>query len=960
MPGSPEPATAPVLDGFVFHQAVVVPRGDDLARVTDRPDEAGGRAPAQLFAALTAAHAGLRGRADAAFAVAWERPRAGRGLRILMGGRPYSPITRPLSDGGPEMPLLYPPGSSGVVVPTGEIGERWQGLRSWTRCLGGPDPLWTSQNGAEAPGRGGFDDYVTHLPGEFVWLVVAEPLAADTVERQLLALETAMPRLRQRENSEPDRVALLRAEARYRELARAQAVGLWAVHVLVGGPDDVSTRTAAALLCGASDLDTLPYVLTPGHECAGFADVWHDRAKSGDLSAPFAATAEFVAAIARPPRRELPGIRVVEPPLFDVTPENSGQIPLGIVLDDADQPVGKYRVALDTLNRHTFVAGATGSGKSQTVRHILEGLSDAGVPWLVIEPAKAEYAAMAGRLGDRGTVTVIRPGDPKAYPAGLNPLEPAQGFPLQTHMDYVRALFLAAFEADEPFPQVLAQALIRCYTDQGWDPVTGAVRDRIGRVRYPSLGDLQTTAKEVVEGIGYGKEVADNVRGFVDVRIGSLRLGTPGRFFEGGHPLDVTTLLRGNVVLEIEDIGSDADKAFFIGSVLIRIFEHLRVHHQPGVRGLRHVLVVEEAHRLLKRVEPGSPAAHAVELFSSLLAEIRAYGEGVIVAEQIPGKIVPDVVKNTACKILHRLPAEDDRHTVGATMNLSEAQSRHVVTLPPGRAAVFTDGMDRPLRLSMPLNEERESTELVSREPALLGRRSAACGSSCMAAPCTLAQLSGAVHHADQDARLVLWIELLTVAHLTGRPAPDPNPAWLASLRSRFDQRSLECALAHRVQSAVDVRYAGVTQHNAADEFIQHLTGSATRTLSGLPHGCTVPDVRWQAGRYRWFDVLQALQRGDLLTPHPDTPAWRDRGLELEGTTTAEQLTALRAHPDHWRDGDQTVIGTLVPTAVETAIAKLSNKTDRVERFKAATRHLSLTWRAAQVLRLDQDERVPR
>ncbi|SER61249.1 DNA helicase HerA, contains HAS-barrel and ATPase domains [Lentzea xinjiangensis] len=944
-----------VLDGFVFHRMTVAPRGDDLAAVTDRPDEAGGRAPAQLFAALTAAHAGLRGRDDGAFAVAWERERDGRGLRILVGGRPDSPIARPIPGSPRDVPLLYPPGSLGIPAPTPEIAERWAGLASWIRCAGGPDPLWTPQAGGEAPGRGGFDDYVTHLPGEFVWLVVAEPLAAEAVERELLVLETTMPRLRQRENSEPDRVELVRAEARYRELARAKAVGLWSVHVLVGGPDDVSTRTAAALLCGASDLDALPYVLAPCDEAGAFADVWYDHGKGAELSSPFSATAELVAALARPPRRELPGIRVIEPPLFDVTPENEGDVPLGTVLDDADQPVGEYLVPLDTLNRHTFVAGATGSGKSQTVRHLLEGLGKAGVPWLVIEPAKAEYAAMAGRLGEDGAVTVIRPGDPETYPAGLNPLEPAEGFPLQTHMDYVRALFLAAFEADEPFPQVLAQALTRCYTDQGWDPVTGGVRGRAGSARYPSLGDLQTVAKEVVKGIGYGKEVADNVRGFVDVRIGSLRLGTPGRFFEGGHPLDVAKLLRGNVVLEIEDIGSDADKAFFIGAVLIRIFEHLRVNHRARARGLRHVLVLEEAHRLLKRVEPGSPAAHAVELFTSLLAEIRAYGEGIIVAEQIPGKIVPDVVKNTACKILHRLPAEDDRQSVGATMNLSEAQSRHVVTLPPGRAAVFTDGMDRPLRLLMPLNEERESADLVSRSPAV-GRRSAACGSLCAVTPCTLGQLSDAVHSADEDERFVLWIELLTVAHLTGRPAPEPDPGWVSSLRSRFSARALECALAHRVQSAVDSRYAGIAKRYPADDLIRHLTESATRTLNTLPHGCKVPDVRWQAGRYRWYDVYQALKRTDLPTPHPDTPAWRARGLDLEGTTTAEQLTALRAHPDHWRGGDETVLGTLRPTLVETAIARLSNNKDPVERFKAATGFLNLNWRAAAVLRLDQKD----
>jgi hypothetical protein len=42
----------------------------------------------------------------------------------------------------------------------------------------------------------------------------------------------------------------------------------------------------------------------------------------------------------------------------------------------------------------------------------------------------------------------------------------------------------------------------------------------------------------------------------------------------------------------------------------------------------------------------GGPAAHAVELFAGLLAEVRAYGEGIVIAEQIPAKLIPDVIKN--------------------------------------------------------------------------------------------------------------------------------------------------------------------------------------------------------------------------------------------------------------------------------------------------------------------------
>ena len=299
---------------------------------------------------------------------------------------------------------------------------------------------------------------------------------------------------------------------------------------------------------------------------------------------PCAGSSRLLAALARPPMREVPGIRFALRPDFDVTPEtpaalDGGGVALGAVLDQNRVPAGVLGVPLASLNRHVFVCGATGAGKSQTVRHLLESAAGSGIPWLVIEPAKAEYRLMAARLPNV-PVVVIRPGDLDAPPAGVNPLEPAAGpdgtrFPLQAHADLVRALFLAAFEADEPFPQVLAAALARCYEQAGWDLVTG--EPAVPGTDYPSLADLQAAANSVVEEIGYGREITDNVRGFVRVRIGSLRLGTAGRFLGGGHRLDFGKLLAGNVVLEIEDCGDDTDKAFVTGAVLIRLAEHLRM-----------------------------------------------------------------------------------------------------------------------------------------------------------------------------------------------------------------------------------------------------------------------------------------------------------------------------------------------------------------------------------------------
>ena len=286
-------------------------------------------------------------------------------------------------------------------------------------------------------------------------------------------------------------------------------------------------------------------------------------------------------------------------------------------------------------------------------------------------------------------------------------------FPLQTHADFVRALFNASFQAEEPFPQVLSAALSRVYTEAGWDLALG--EPRWAGAAYPTLTALQRAAERVVADIGYSQRVTDDVLGFIRVRLSSLRQGTTGRFLEGGHPLDFSALLNSNVVLEIEDVGDDADKAFLMGTVLIRLAEHLRLTRSGGrePHGLVHLTVVEEAHRLLRRPEPDAAgragaAGHAVELFAGLLAEIRAYGEGLVIAEQIPARLVPDVIKNTAVKITHRLPAADDREAVGATMNATQSQSRYLVTLPPGQAAVFCDGMDFPVLVKIKDGTERE------------------------------------------------------------------------------------------------------------------------------------------------------------------------------------------------------------------------------------------------------------
>ena len=594
--------------------------------------------------------------------------------------------------------------------------------------------IWAPCPGRQAPPLAGpvyardghqatrFEAALTAVMGRpFGWLVVAEP--TDRLDAEVTELRAQVTVLRQHDE-ERFRFEADLAERRLAELDSFREAGLWAVRVLVGAATPGELAVIAPVLAGAADLAHHPYRLGSAPAARSLAEALVPAPRSGaGPGVTFDATAGVLTALAGLPRREVPGLRVLDTGYFDLTSETEGQpatdgepVTLGLILDAGDQAAGEFRVPLPTLNRHTLVTGATGAGKSHTVRHLLAQLTRAGLPWLVIEPAKCEYSVPLGGvvgsgLAERGLagvcggpVTVLNPADPESIPVSVNPLAPEPGYPVQAHIDMLRALFLAAFDAEEPFPQIIAQALQQVYEANGWDVVTGGrMPDAVAEPAVPTLAQLERAALAVIEDVGYGRELQADVRGFVGVRLRSLRIGSAGRFFEGGHPADIAGLLRRNVVLAIEDVANDEDKAFLMGTLIIRIVEHLRLRAragQPG--GLRHVIVIEEAHRLLRARQEGRASAHAVELFAGLLAEIRAYGEGLVIAEQIPAKLIPDAVKNTALKVMHRLPAADDRELVGATMNLGADQSRQVVSLEPGVAAVFADGMDRPIRVRVP------------------------------------------------------------------------------------------------------------------------------------------------------------------------------------------------------------------------------------------------------------------
>ena len=301
-------------------------------------------------------------------------------------------------------------------------------------------------------------------------------------------------------------------------------------------------------------------------------------------------------------------------------------------------------------------------------------------------------------------------------PFRFNPFEfeiagPDRRVHVQTHIDFLKSVFNAAFILYAPMPYVLETCLHEVYQDKGWDLTTSQNRRLPPQERgkeanwpvFPTLRDLYEKIDEVVDRLGYEQRIQMDVKAGLKARVGSLLLGGKGLMLDARHGVPMGELLARPTVLELERVGNDDEKAFLIGLILTRLYEYRQVQAKgQAAMTLQHITVFEEAHRLLKNVstevetESANTRGQAVETFANMLSEIRAYGEGVLIAEQVPTKLAPDAIKNTNLKLLHRVVAADDREVMAGAMNLDEVQSRHITTLRTGKAAAFAEGSDRP------------------------------------------------------------------------------------------------------------------------------------------------------------------------------------------------------------------------------------------------------------------------
>lgn len=277
----------------------------------------------------------------------------------------------------------------------------------------------------------------------------------------------------------------------------------------------------------------------------------------------------------------------------------------------------------------------------------------------------------------------------------------------------IKATFEATFEMQAAIPQLLEAAIYRIYRDRGWnigtslwqgkgpDDPDGPFAD--GVYAFPTLQDFYDIMPTIIREQGFDERLYTEYLGTVHAYIQGLLVGSKGMMFNTPRSVDFRDLVQRNVVIELEDIKNASEKSLIMGLIMTQLLQAVKAAHFRASRSgktFQHITLIEEAHRLLSRYQPGDSQnkKQGVTVFADMLAEVRKYGESLIIADQIPDQMTPEVLKNTNTKIVHKIFAQDDKDTIGNTMALDQAQKAFLSNLVTGRAIVFSQDWPKASR----------------------------------------------------------------------------------------------------------------------------------------------------------------------------------------------------------------------------------------------------------------------
>ena len=428
------------------------------------------------------------------------------------------------------------------------------------------------------------------------------------------------------------------------------------------------------------------------------------------------------------PRKDVPGLRFVRSSVrFANNPggnDSKGMLTMGKIIDSGVVQGNDYCIDINSLVKHSLIVGSTGCGKTTTCKTIINEVLDRDIPVLIIEPAKDEYVRWAVKWNKEHSerhvniympgvknmeIFGVKEGSRAIPPLKINPFQPAavEGAPIDmlTRCEQLTALVNASLPTSDILPVIIDEAFFSFLSEiYGSEFTSGEMQQKED---YPKLDKVLPVARRILDGRGYSQEVANGLAAALDTRFKYLVRGKRGDVLNVFRSTPFNKLFNEPTVINLSKIANQKDKALIMSLLMLSLYEYRisaynydeEYRQKAQKNDLLHLTVVEEAHNVLARpafdnAGVGNPQQVVADLFGNMLSEIRSYGEGLMLVDQVPTRLIDDAIRNTNYKIAHRLSAKDDVDVMAAALGLRLDQQSLIPLLQQGQAIITCDKDD--------------------------------------------------------------------------------------------------------------------------------------------------------------------------------------------------------------------------------------------------------------------------
>lgn len=377
---------------------------------------------------------------------------------------------------------------------------------------------------------------------------------------------------------------------------------------------------------------------------------------------------------------------------------NQGSFKVGQIINDTrGEEAAHAGIALNDFTKHGLIVGMPGSGKTVfSLGILLQFWKKFNIPFLAIEPTKSEYRSLIDEIPE---LQIFTPGKTNVSPYIINPFLPPKGVTVESYIPSLMSAFKAAFSMPNPLPDIFLGAVNECYNLYGWK--SNSTAEDPG-VEVFGLYEFIKVFKKRIQNMDYKGEVKSNMESAGVVRLVSL-IEQNSNIYDSIHTIPLEDLLCKPTVIELNAINNKEQKSLIMALLLIAICVHTK-NNVSGDGKLKNIMLIDEAHVLLGAtgtVEEGAANARGstVEALEDMIAEIRSYGTGIIIADQSPTKVGKGVVANTNVKVIFKLVEKENKDAIAAATGMEEQDYELLGRLAVGEAMLHHGKTYAPLHL---------------------------------------------------------------------------------------------------------------------------------------------------------------------------------------------------------------------------------------------------------------------